>query len=382
MPPDFKRRRRRGIKTSKKKKKFSDVLRGLVSKVENAIVHFRVHAAAFVSVNIFLIIVNVLTSMSHPWFYYPLVGWAIGLFSHLQYVFNWKKRRDQLLSLEHLTAEQYRAVKSLQITESNFRHHRTAYLSVNAYLLGVNMITSAHFPWFIFPLAGWGVGFFLHSVFYFAKRKQLKNRLKSLGIDWQKLVKMKPPPITDQMKAEISRAEPEEYVEYLSEAEVIKNTLLADLKNQGQLKSELGLELNPLLENFVKHIGELIEKNNELNRIMNNMPHLDWEAEINNLIKKMEKTESSTLKREYQKTIKQYRKHLKSLTELNNQKELIQLRLNSSVMALKQMQIDFYRLKNLESFEESASVKQLKEKSDELSQYLDDLDKSYDELEI
>ena len=43
---------------------------------------FYIHAATFVSVNLILIAVNLMTAPQNLWFYWPLLGWGIGLLFH------------------------------------------------------------------------------------------------------------------------------------------------------------------------------------------------------------------------------------------------------------------------------------------------------------
>jgi hypothetical protein len=43
---------------------------------------FYVHATVYVLVNALLIIINLLTSPDRLWFFYPLLGWGIGLAAH------------------------------------------------------------------------------------------------------------------------------------------------------------------------------------------------------------------------------------------------------------------------------------------------------------
>jgi len=48
---------------------------------------FFIHLAVYVGVNLLLIIINLLTAPRHLWFYWPLIGWGIGLFFHALKVF-------------------------------------------------------------------------------------------------------------------------------------------------------------------------------------------------------------------------------------------------------------------------------------------------------
>lgn len=44
---------------------------------------------AYIIVNAFLVVVNLLTSPKHLWFYWPMLGWGIGVIFHGLRVFNY-----------------------------------------------------------------------------------------------------------------------------------------------------------------------------------------------------------------------------------------------------------------------------------------------------
>jgi hypothetical protein len=46
--------------------------------------------------------------------------------------------------------------------------HLTAYVVVNALLVGINLATSTKHLWFKWPLLGWGVGIIAHALVTFA----------------------------------------------------------------------------------------------------------------------------------------------------------------------------------------------------------------------
>ncbi|RAR70104.1 2TM domain-containing protein [Flavobacterium aciduliphilum] len=56
---------------------------------------------AYIAFNIFFLIINLKTSPEHLWFFWPLLGWGIGVFFHAMKVFNfspffgrnWEKRK-------------------------------------------------------------------------------------------------------------------------------------------------------------------------------------------------------------------------------------------------------------------------------------------------
>jgi 2TM domain len=54
---------------------------------------FKIHFAAYVAVNLLLIIINLLTTPHLLWFYWPLIGWGIGLIAHGAAVYYTSNRR-------------------------------------------------------------------------------------------------------------------------------------------------------------------------------------------------------------------------------------------------------------------------------------------------
>jgi hypothetical protein len=59
------------------------------------------HLLAYIVINVFLLVVNYLTSPGHYWFQWPLFGWGIGLAIHAATVFfpsmfwghDWEERK-------------------------------------------------------------------------------------------------------------------------------------------------------------------------------------------------------------------------------------------------------------------------------------------------
>ena len=43
---------------------------------------FQIHLAAYVAVNLLLIVINLLTTPTVLWFFWPLAGWGIGILAH------------------------------------------------------------------------------------------------------------------------------------------------------------------------------------------------------------------------------------------------------------------------------------------------------------
>jgi len=70
---------------------------------------FYIHAAVYVLVNAVLIGINLLTAPDHIWFFWPLLGWGIGLAAHGLSVYGlggflgaeWEERKIQEIIAKH-----------------------------------------------------------------------------------------------------------------------------------------------------------------------------------------------------------------------------------------------------------------------------------------
>ena len=56
--------------------------------------------------------------------------------------------------------------------------HLIVYILVNILLIIIWAVTDAGFPWFIFPLGGWGIGLLFHilGVFVFSRQSNWERR--------------------------------------------------------------------------------------------------------------------------------------------------------------------------------------------------------------
>ena len=66
-----------------------------------AIIGFYIHLTVYVVVNLILFLINLIVTPDSLWFFWPLMGWGIGLVIHALYVFgfiprfgtDWEKRK-------------------------------------------------------------------------------------------------------------------------------------------------------------------------------------------------------------------------------------------------------------------------------------------------
>ena len=136
------------------------------------------------------------------------------------------------------------------------------------------------------------------------------------------------------------------------------------------------------MDKYTNQIQELTKREKELKSTLAPFSLTKIETELNEMQEKYDKAESSFLKNEYKRSIVQHEKHKKSLVELLNHKEVINLRLNSSLNLLKQLKLDTVRIKTISDINEPFAVKELNQKTEELSQYLEDFQEGINHLAL
>jgi len=116
-----------------------------------------------------------------PWFPWGAGGWGVGVAVHLFIVLailgntGWTVRSiqgqlDQYEAFSHESPdtqrlpdeELYKLAKGQTDERKIFFSHLAAYIVVNAGLILIWWITSGGYPWFVWPLGGWGIGIAFH----------------------------------------------------------------------------------------------------------------------------------------------------------------------------------------------------------------------------
>lgn len=59
---------------------------------------------------------------------------------------------------------------------TGFLIHAAVYATVNLGLLGINLLTSPQYLWFLFPVFGWGIGLLCHGAAVYFANRQTPNR--------------------------------------------------------------------------------------------------------------------------------------------------------------------------------------------------------------
>ncbi|RPJ08779.1 MAG: hypothetical protein EHM28_03345 [Spirochaetaceae bacterium] len=326
------------------------------------------HGIVFLASSVFLIVTNILTSPAFPWAYFPIAGWGIGICHHIQNVFNKWKRARILRKNASLTEEQYLLVRSYMRKEGSFRHHRTAFFAVNAYLAGINLVTWPYFLWFLIVMGAWSVGFLAHAAVNIPARAFLRKRLAELGV---KLAGKSS--IHDLAGAASS-------LPLTAKANALVAELVSELGRSRELKNHFG-ELEPFLRKFSGQIRELEQKERELESVLASASAREIEKELATLRDRHAKTEKQLVKTEYEKTIKQFERHQKALLDLEERREVCGVRLSSSIALLEQFRLDAAMIRSMSAVGDISSLSMLREKSAELATSLADFEAGLAELE-
>jgi fatty acid desaturase len=81
------------------------------------------------------------------------------------------------MSTQMTDEEIYREAKKKVEEKRSFRTHFIVYLAVNILLIIIWATTGAGFPWFVFPLGGWGIGVLFHflNVYVFSREADTRE---------------------------------------------------------------------------------------------------------------------------------------------------------------------------------------------------------------
>ena len=337
---------------------------------------FRGHLISYAAVNGGLFFLwSMVTFGGFPWFLIVALAWGIGLVSHYAGVRQKKRESRELDQWPGLTREQLRLYRKLVKARNNWSGHLVSNIATSVFLLVLNLIVSPGFLWAAFPIGFMAIGVFSHLPSYKAKERRLLKRLRDAGASIGHLLRGRK--AAEEPGPRVASGTPGTAA---YEAEQVRQRIAAKMQSLPS-GSPVGEDFVPVLDNYVEQIKLLDQKNRELDTIIQGIPMSALERDLAALQKQRAETENRKALAEYDRSIMQIQKQQSSFAELRNEREILHLRLSSSLNQLKQMEIDLARMQSLSSDEEAASISMLKDKSDELSQYLEDLEAGYRELE-
>lgn len=173
--------------------------------------------------------------------------------------------------------------------------------------------------------------------------------------------------------------------DYLQKAQQLRNEINKKIEDSDRFDTFIVQDLKPLVNKYVEQIKELVERDKKIERVLQNSSIDKIDSAISELNRRLQSTQNPELKREYEKSIAKYFKHKKSLQEFAEQREMINLRLESTVMSLSEIKFDLLKMETITSEQEGRNLyKQFEEKTQDLTNYLSALrnDYDYNDMEI
>ena len=357
------------------RKRLARFVRSCRARAESARSGLTVHFLTYAVVNPLFLLINLLTSPDFLWFLFPLGAWGIGLLHHFTEARVRTREARDAAALPPLTKRALARVRKLFNARRRLWHHLTTATALSALLIAINvLLTPGEGPWAIIPIF-WalGVPLGIHYAKARSQRRRLRRKLEQDGMDLESAADLASLPADDH---EVLLAD----APMLAEAAKLRESILADLRDGGAEAERWRTELQPELDTYTSHIDTLLQARRELERAEARVSAAEVTQELAALRGKLEDASSPDLRREYQTAVEQYEAQLKTLQDLQERMEMIDLRAKSAVLALQQLSLDIPRLRAAPTGE-SAALLSLRDKAQELTHYLEDLRAGHRELE-
>ncbi len=329
------------------------------------------HLLSYLAVNGGLMYMFPVAAGHYNWPLIVAAGWGIGLVSSFVAALRGGAKAKEIEAMPELEGQGLATYKKLNRVRDSMAMHTASTLTVPV-LLGIINLSYAggrDFLWFLIPTVFMVLSFISHLGSFGGTRAKLQREiLADQGVEggWRNIFK------AGRTRRAMGTAMGD-YTSLYEEAERAKEAILREIKG-----SAYDSDMGPSLDAYVGQVKLLAQSANEIERIVGAIPMQDLSKDKAALQAKAASASSPSMAEEYQKSIEEIDKQEKSYGDLQNQSELIKLRLSSSVNQLKQMRLDVARLKAAGE-DGTGGVGELKRRTDELSTYLQDLRKGYDE---
>jgi class 3 adenylate cyclase len=339
---------------------------------------FRGHLGSYIAVNGGLFAIWLFTSGlgSFPWFFFPAAGWGIGMVSHIAALRQKRNEARQLQSLPALNKQQLKRLRKLNKNRSSFIGQLVSTVATSAFLAGINLITSPFVPWSLIPIAAMSIGVFSRLPSFKHKENELLGELSKMGVPVKQLKNTKKVKLSSAaMSLPSGSMSPME-----AEAQNLKAAVLAQIAGMRD-RSQLGEDFESVLDNYVNQVMELSRKDQEINRTLEAVPMVNLERELLDLQKQKDGTGNPDLIVELEKSIESIKKQQSSYYELQNQQQMLKVKITSAINSLRQLQLDLVRMKRAPEIGELPPVDSLRTQTGEINHYLSDLEIEYRRLE-
>lgn len=374
---------------------FVDKLQRLVDRQQMV---FKGHITAYAGVNTFLFLLNLFSSgLGFPWFIFPAGGWGIGIVTEYVALRGHNKVLAELKQLPPMKTAPLREFRSLKKAEKRHRNTAASMGSTAAFLVAVNLVTTGlTVPWSIIPVTVFGALFFAKQSVYTERVRKMSERFHTL-LRQQGSTRGYYPGIgvdeADDPGASAGRdsrytgdsfggfGQPGGTASrYEYEARTVADAVFERLQKLEGVQ-QLSDEASHILHTYLEQVKLLSAQVEEIDSIMQEIPKAEIEADRKKLEEKIDETTSEQLKREYRRSIEEIDQHLVAYHKLEEQREVIDLRIHSAINTLKKLRLDIARINSVSQVQTMPHFDEVKRQSEELSQYIQDLAGGYEEVE-
>ncbi|MEI6873496.1 MAG: adenylate/guanylate cyclase domain-containing protein [Spirochaetota bacterium] len=350
---------------------FHSYRESLLRKQRSARAGFIGNFVSFLGVNGFLWFINLTSSPGFHWAAIVTAAWGIGVASSAAATWRAGVKAREVENLPELDSGQLGLYKKLNRVKDSIIQHASSALTVTILLAQINLMTDTRFLWFLIPGAALVISFVSHFLAYLATKPRLEREFKkALGVTggWGEVFSI-------HREAKATADNLGAYAGLWREAEKAKADILEQTRGQGGIE-----DLKPALDEYVSQVKLLAASASDIDRIVDAIPMAALKGDKEALLVKERNASSPDMKAEYHRSVGEIEKQEGSWEDLRNQSEIIRLRLGSAVNQLKQTRIDIARLKAAgDSSLGGEGIGKLRARTEELSQYLEDLRKGYDE---
>jgi len=169
----------------------------------------------------------------------------------------------------------------------------------------------------------------------------------------------------------------------LEKAKTIAKQIDRYLKENEDATSYLFDEIKPLVKKYLTQIELLIEQYKKMQQLAKGIPAEQLKIELQDLEIKLQSSDNQVYKTELRELIAKKKKYRNSGQELKEQAEIIQIRIKAAVLSLQQIKMDLLNIEHLSNRDRQKEVfKNLEEKADDISSYIQVLEETYSNLDM
>ena len=304
-----------------------------------------------------------------PWVPLVTIFWGAGVLDSILGAIRASRQAAEAEALPDLDAGMTTELKVLNKERESVGKHFINSLSLPAALLFLSPILWVSQSWPLILAAILGGGFLIHFLgFITTMPGKLKKFFARAGL---------PADRKSQAAARKRRdSEPSDLGSYSGVYSEAKTAAAAIASSLGTADPETLAELKPQLDSYLDQVLLLSKTANELDAIIGEIPMQALASDKVDLLAKA-KVAGPALKAEYAGSIAEIEKQEESFKALEEQREIIDLRLRSSVNQLNQLKIDLARARAADREGDASSgasaMSLLRARSEELSRYIEDL---------